>query len=256
MTTDASLIADAYLSWLRSGTLSESLSEKVSELTTPFVDRHNDHIQVYAERQPGDKFLLTDDGYIWSELRSSGVETRGVRREELVQSLLAGHGVHLDGHALQANATIGDLGRKIHSLVQAMLSLDDLFVLAQPTVGPTFLHDVATFFDERDIRYTPAAKFSGRSGLDHLINFVIPKSRHAPERFVQVVNAPRRDRVENLLFAVADTRSARSAETEFYAILNDARRGIAPEVAAAFDAYAVKARRWSNRDDMVEELAA
>lgn len=256
MTSDTELLVDSYLSWIKNDVQVSAMSETISELTTPFVDRHNDHLQIYAERRSDDLFLLTDDGYIWSELKSSGVETRGSKREEIIRSLLVGHGVRLEGHELQTEASSGDLGRKIHTLVQAMLSLDDMFVLAQPAVGPTFLHDVASFFDEREIRYTPAAKFSGRSGLDHLINFVIPKSKRAPELFVQVINAPRRDRVQNVLFAVNDTRSTRQGETEFYAIVNDSRRGVATEVANAFNAYDVKARTWSHRQDMVEELAA
>ncbi|MDQ3154785.1 MAG: DUF1828 domain-containing protein [Actinomycetota bacterium] len=234
MSVDTDLLVNSYVSWLRNDIDAKALSETVSELTTPFLDRHNDHLQIYAERRSPDLFLLTDDGYIWSELKSSGVETRGSRREEIVQSLLVGHGVRLEGHELRTEATSAELGRKIHNLVQAMLSLDDMFVLAQPVLGHTFMHDVADFLDKREIRYTPAAKFTGKSGLDHLINFVIPKSRRAPERFVQFINSPRRDLVQNLLFAVNDTRNARQGDTEFYAIVNDSRRGVAAEVASAF----------------------
>lgn len=256
MTTDTELLANSYASWLKHGIEAEKMTDSVSELTTPFIDRHNDRLQIYAERRSDDLFLLTDDGYILSELKSSGVETRGVKREEIVRSLLVGHGVRLEGRELQVEAASVDLGRKVHNLIQAMLSLDDMFVLAQPNAGPTFLHDVADFFDESDIRYTPAAKFSGRSGLDHLINFVIPKSRRAPERFIQVINTPRRDRVQNLLFAIDDTRSARQGHADFYAIVNDSRHGITGEVVNAFNAYDVKARTWSHRREMVEELAA
>lgn len=256
MTADAELLVGSYLSWIKNDVKANAMTETVSELTTPYVDRHNDHLQVYAERRSEDSFLLTDDGYILSELKSSGVEIRGSRREEVIRGLLAGHGVRLDGRELQTEATSRDLGRKIHNLIQAMLSVDDMFVLAQPAIGPTFLHDVASFFDDREIRYIPAAKFSGRSGLDHLINFVIPKSKQAPERFVQVINTPRRDRVQNVLFAVNDTRSARQGDTDFYAIVNDSRRSMTGEVASAFAAYDVRVRSWSHRDDMIEELAA
>ena len=256
MTADADLLASSYASWLKNGIDAKSMSDTTSELTTPFVDRHNDHLQVYAERRAPDLFLLTDDGYIWSELKSSGVETRGSRREDVVQSLLSGHGVQLKGRELQIESSSAELGKKVHNLVQAMLSLDDMFVLAQPTTGPTFIHDVAHFFDESDIRYTAAAKFSGKSGLDHLINFVIPKSRRAPERFVQVINSPRRDRIQNLLFAVSDTRTVRQGDTEFYAVVNDSRRGVEADVATALNTYDVKARAWSHRQEMVEELAA
>ena len=51
---------DAYIEWLRKGLSVESL-EKACELTTPFLDRHNDHIQIYAVKRDG-KIILSDDG--------------------------------------------------------------------------------------------------------------------------------------------------------------------------------------------------
>jgi hypothetical protein len=256
MNNNADLLVESYLSWIRDHISGKSLNESISELTTPFLDRHNDFIHVYAEKQAPGRFLLTDDGYIIAELRSSGVESRGSRREELIHRLITGYGVSLEGGELQTVATLDDLGQRLHNLVQAMLSVDDMFVLAQPTVQGLFIEDVAKFLDDRDIRYTPQAKFSGKSGLDHLMDFVIPKSRRAPERIVQVVNSPRRDRVENLLFAINDTRDTRGADTQFYALINDTKRGVAADIVEAFTRYSVTAHSWSHRDEIVEALAA
>lgn len=256
MTTDAELLVSSYLSWIRNDVEAHLLDDVVTELTTPFVDRHNDHLQVYAERQSSDMFLLSDDGYILSELKSSGVETRGSRREEIIRSLLVGHGVRLEGRKLQTDATTANLGQRIHNLVQAMLSVDDMFILAQPAVPSIFLEEVAQFLYDRDIRAVKAAKFAGRSGLDHLISFVIPRSKLAPDRFVQVLNTPRRDQVGNLLFAANDTRSARPAgATAYYAIVNDARKKVPMDILHALGAYEVKARLWSRRDEIIDELA-
>lgn len=225
MTTDAEMIVNSYLSWIRNEVTANVLNNEVTELTTPFMDRHNDHLQVYAERQTPDLILLTDDGYILSELKSSGVETHGSRREAIIRDLLVGHGVRLQGRELQTDATTANLGQRIHNLVQAMLSVDDMFILAQPAAPSIFIEEVAQFLYDRDIRAVKAAKFAGRSGLDHLISFVIPRPKAALDRFVQVLNSPRRDQVGNLLFAVNDTRSARPAgATRYYAIVNDTRR--------------------------------
>jgi hypothetical protein len=256
VTTDVELLVSSYLSWIRDGVEAHLLDDVVTELTTPFMDRHNDHLQVYAERQSSDMFLLSDDGYILSELKSIGVETRGSRREEIIRDLLVGHGVRLEGRELQTDATTANLGQRIHNLVQAMLSVDDMFVLAQPTAPGIFLEEVAQFLYDRDIRAVKAAKFAGRSGLDHLISFVIPRSKLAPDRFVQVLNTPRRDQVGNLLFAVNDTRSARPAGAiDYYAIVNDAQKKVPMDILHALGAYEVKARLWSRRDEIIDELA-
>lgn len=256
MKNDASLLADSYLSWVRRTVTAESLNATTAELTTPFLDRHNDHLQIYSEKVARDHYLLTDDGYIIAELKSSGVESRGRRREEIFGRLLAGHGVRLVGDELQVEASADELGQKAHSLLQAMLGLDDMFVLAQPRSEPVFIDTVAKFLDVHDIRYTAQVKFSGRSGLDHLVDFVIPKSRQAPERVLQVVNYPRRDRIENLIFSATDTRAARGKSVSYYVLLNDARQEIPADMLSAFRAYDVSAEPWSRREEMAETLAA
>jgi hypothetical protein len=248
------LLVDSYLAWIKRTVRAELLEDNITELTTPFLDRHNDYLQVYAEQQSPDRYLLTDDGYIIAELKSSGVEKRGPRREELLAELVSGYGVKIHGSELQTEATSKNLGQRVHNLIQAMLSVDDMFVLSQPNVSSIFLEDVAKFFDERDIRYTPRAKFAGKSGFDHLVDFVIPRSRQAPERIVQVVNSPRRNRIVPLLFAVDDTRAARGRSSEYYAVINDTKESLSSEVVHALEEYSVKAQPWSRRDELVEAL--
>jgi hypothetical protein len=256
VSVDARLLVDSYVSWIGNALTSEVVEDGAVEITTPFVDRHNDHLQIYVERRSPDEFLLTDDGYILVELKSSGVESRGKRREELLKRILSGYGVSVVDGELQTAASSENLGQRMHSLVQAMLGVDDMFMLSQSNVHGLFVDDVAKFFDERDVRYTPRAKFSGKSGLDHLVDFVIPKSRNAPERIVQILNTPRRDRVESILFAVNDTRASRGRDTEYYTIVNDMKRAVSPEILNAFSQYSVEARPWSRRDELVKSLAA
>ena len=71
--------------------------------------------------------------------------------------------------------------------------MNDLFYLAKPVVESLFFEDVVSWLDANEIRYTPAVKFTGVSGYDHLFNFVIPKSRKQPERIVQPINRPTRE---------------------------------------------------------------
>lgn len=256
MSSDANQVVDSYLSWIRHGVSAIKLDERTSELTTPFLDRHNDHLQIYAERLDVDLFLLTDDGYIISELKSGGVERRGDRRRSLFQDLLSGYGVELAGNELRVEASSSNLGQRVHNLVQAMLSLDDMFVLAQPQAQSLFLEDVARFLDEAEVRYSPRAKFAGKSGLDHLVDFVIPKSKEAPERILQVVNSARRDRVESLLFAASDMRAARGIEVSYIALVNDSKREVPPDILNAFAAYDIHAQPWSRRAQLLQALAA
>lgn len=256
MSTDPDVLAESYLTWIRRGVTAIKVDDHIAELTTPFLDHHNDHLQIYAERLGADLYLLTDDGHIFGELKSSGVERRGDRRQNILLDLLSGYGVSVADEELQVEANSTNLGQRVHSLIQAMLSVDDMFILAQPHGQSVFLEDVTKFLDNAEIRYSPRAKFAGKSGLDHLVDFVIPRSKEAPERILQVVNTPRRDRVESFLFAANDVRAARGIEVTYFALINDGKRQVSPDILNAFESYDVHARRWSQRDELVETLAA
>ncbi len=246
------LIED-YLNWLRRGLSVERLDE-ACELTTPFLDRHNDHLQIYARSEDG-KIVLSDDGYILADLRQSGVELSTPKREAVLRATLSGFGVRVQGKELVIEASRKNLGQRVHSLVQAMLAVNDMFVMAQPRVATFFWDDVRQFLDEHEVRYSPRVKIAGRSGFDHAIDFLIPKSKAQPERLIQTINMPSKSTVSNVLFVVEDTQEAREAESRAYAFLNDRDRETGGDVMEALEAYAVTPVRWSRRDEYVSPLA-
>lgn len=246
-------LVEAYVEWLRRGLSVERLQE-ACELTTPFLDRHNDHLQIYAVSQNG-KIVLSDDGYILADLRTSGLDMNTPKRKAVLESVLNGLGVHTDGRQLLAEASPRNLGQRLHALVQAMLVVNDMFVLAQPRVAGFFWEDVKGFLDQHDVRYSPRVKISGRSGFDHAIDFLVPKSRTRPERFIQAINAPNKNTIATYLFTLGDTREARGEGSEAYAFLNDREREVGGDVIEALEAYEVRAALWSNRENYAEALA-
>lgn len=251
--TDCQQLIDAYSNWLRKGLVVDAL-ESACELTTPFLDRHNDHIQIYAVRKGG-KIVLSDDGYVLSDLRTSGLDVATPKRKSVLDSLLNGFGVHTDGRQLHVEASTHNLGPRVHSLVQAMLAVNDMFVMAQPRVAGFFLEDVRSFLTQHEIRHSPKVKLSGRSGFDHLINFLIPKSPSRPERIVQAISAPNRNNISTFLFALADTREGRGEDSEAYAFLNNRDQDVGGDVMEALEAYEVIPALWSEREEYVAALA-
>lgn len=200
-------LVDAYVGWLRNGLSVEKL-EEACELTTPFLDRHNDHLQIYAVKHNG-KIVLSDDGYVLSDLRTSGLDLTTPKRKAVLEAILNGFGVRTDGKQILVDASQRNLGQRLHSLIQAMLAVNDMFVMAQPCVAGFFWEDVKAFLDQHDVRYSPRVKISGRSGFDHGIDFLIPKSRTRPERLIQAINAPSKNTIGTYLFALEDIRDAR-----------------------------------------------
>ena len=145
-------LIDAYVGWLRQGLSVESVGG-ACELTTPFLDRHNDHLQVYATRHNG-SIVLSDDGYILSDLRTSGLELDTPKRKKVLESVLNGLGVRNDNGQLLVEASNVNVGQRLHSLVQAMLAINDLFVMSQSRVASFFFEDVRDFLDANNVRYT------------------------------------------------------------------------------------------------------
>ena len=254
MIDEVQSLLDRYWKWLRDETNLRPLGDWV-EITTPYLDRHNDYLQIYAKRHDGG-FVLTDDGYIVEDLEQSGCALNSPRRQVLLKTTLNGFGVHICGKELRVQASVDNFALRKHNLVQAMLAVNDLFYLAAPTVASLFYENVVSWLDACGIRYTPNARFAGKSGYDHQFDFVIPKSLVSPERVLRAITRPGRDTAHLMSFAWIDTREVRPPEARAYAILNDSDRPILQSVLDAMRNYDVRPVAWSDREEAREELAA
>ena len=257
MVQDIERLLDRYRNWLKDRTALREVSDQWVEITTPYVDRHNDALQIYARRENGG-FVLTDDSYIIHDLEASGCALKTGKRQQLLRMTLNGFGVKLEREALQVHASQDDFPQRKHNLIQAMLAVNDLFFLAQPVIESLFYEDVVTWLDANDIRYTPKVKFTGISGYDHLFDFVIPKSpkQNQPERIIQAINQPTRQAAEVFLHKWSDTREVRAEESRAYALLNDTQQPVPSGVVEAFRRYDIKSVPWTARLEVVQELAA
>ena len=247
-------LMDQYVAWLRSKTTLRQVADWI-EITTPYLDRHNDYLQIYARRQNGN-YILNDDGYVLDELELSACKLESPKRLALLQMTLNGFGVKLVDGVMEVRASKDDFPMRKHNLVQAMLAVNDLFYLASPIVSSLFLEDVIAWLDENEIRYTPSVKFTGKSGYDNLFDFVIPKSKKQPERILQAINRPSRDEAGATAFAWIDTKEVRAPDSRAYALLNDSERTVSPSVMDALQSYEVRPIPWSKRQAIVEELTA
>ena len=247
-------LLDQYWIWLRDRTSLREIGDW-TEITTPYLDRHNDCLQIYAKRVNGG-FVLTDDGYILDDLEQSGCKLDSPKRQALFKTTLNGFGIQMNEKALEVHASADNFALRKHNLVQAMLAVNDLFYLASPVVANIFYEDVVAWLDLSEIRYTPNVKFTGKSGYDHRFDFVIPKSRVRPERVVRAINRPSRDTAQAMAFSWIDTKEVRSPDSRAYAILNDSDQQLSENVLAAIRSYDVHPIAWSTRDQAREELAA
>jgi len=259
MIDDMQKLIDNYFQWLKDRTVLKEVEgdEGWVRVVTPHLDRHNDCIQFYA-RHAAHGLLLTDDGATIEDLKLSGCKLDSPKRKRLLEQTLASLGVQLGegGEDLIVHATEANFALKKHSLLQAMLAVNDLFYLAQPHVASLFFEDVVSWLDLSEVRYTPKVKFTGKSGYDYMFDFVIPKFHDVPERFVQALTNPNRDTVGGLLYRWLDTRETREKGSKLYALLNDSNREVQGDVIDALRKYEATPVLWSERETVREALAA
>jgi len=252
MITEVNKLLNSYYSWLKENTVLKQIDEYV-EITTPYLDRHNDFLQIYVKKE-GSNFLLSDGGYIISDLMSSGCSFDSPKRKELLKITLNGFAVNNDGNTLFTMSDSKSFSLKKHNLIQAMLAVNDLFYTSRPYIASLFIEDVAKWLDSNNIRFIQNLKFTGKTGFDFSFHFAIPKSSKQPERILQAISYPSKVSVENFILSWIDTREARPKDSKAFALLNDQELEIKPNIYEALVNYEIKATTWSERKTIVDEL--
>lgn len=253
MTSGDSFI-NSYLAWLKDKMYSTEIGQSI-EITTPFLDNKNDHIQIYISNDPGG-LVLSDDGVTMSELMLSGCDFSTPKRQQILTSLLNGVGVKEKDSVLYVEATEQNFPQKKHALLQAILAVNDMFMLSHSRVSSVFLEDVELFLYKNDIRYTPSVQFTGKSGFQHTFDFVIPASRIKPERLLKAINSPTKEKTESILFSWDDTKNMRRKDSSMYVFVNDEDKKIKADIYGAFKQYGITPVAWSERSDIIPELSA
>lgn len=246
-------LIDSYLSWLREGFSVES-GDGYTLISTPFLDPHNDEIQIHLE-QIDSSLRLTDDGYTIGDLRSSGLEINTEKRLAHVEQILNGFGVRREGDEIVVSATARDFAQKKHNLIQAILAVHDLAVMGQTQVLQFFEEDVAAFLRENNVPFFPGLKLSGKSGFDHHFDFGLPARGKHPEGVLQALNTLSRDQATSIAFAVNDVRLSRGRGTfNAYAIVNDRENKPSEDYLDALKAYGIRTFLWNTRDRLLAEV--
>ena len=253
---DCQQVINDYLKWIKDNTVIKTVEEgKVCSISTPFLDRHNDHLDIYLIKNNG-TIKITDNGYTIADLRMSGFEINTPKRENILKTALNGFGVKMNGNdELFVEATSHNVGQKKHYLLQAILSVNDMFNLAQETVHSLFKEDVELYFRSNEIYFSKDIKLTGKSGFDHNVDFLIPATKNKPERLIKAVNTPKKDSILSSIMAFNDINQTRETKTRNYVVYNDVEKEVSHDVIAALDNYAVKHIPWSKKEQCLVDFS-
>ncbi|MCH4009661.1 DUF1828 domain-containing protein [Companilactobacillus sp.] len=228
---------------------------------TPFFDRHNDSLIIYAKKI-GDQYIITDGGYILDDLETDGIYiSRSKKRKAILKSQINSYSVQLNeenNELFVINKNIEDFAQSQNLLIQAMLFVNDMFVLSSNTVGEIFKSDVERFFEENNIRTFEDPNFVGTSGMTHKFDFSIAglRRKDIPDKLIKVMNSPRNEYYAKALATdVRLTKPVLKNTTNFYIIINDSKDDIDSKIINLFNSENITPIPFSERNDFVEELA-
>ena len=250
---DIKKLMSKYFDFLNSNFDIEKIEKNIYKITTPFLDRRNDHITVYAIIN-NDKIKLTDDSYTIDDLELEGIKFEGKREEEL-KTILNGYGIYKENNELFVITDENSFPRRKHNFLQALININDMYLLASPRVSSIFLDDIKEYFDEKELIYTQNISIEGKSKISHKFDFLIPRQirKNKTEALIKAINHPKLENIRAYLFSFEDIRNVGRNEDGFF-ILNDKNK-INEKIYDALKEYNVTPIHWTKIENEFNKLS-
>jgi len=255
MVEDISNLLLSYIDWMKEQYDIASIGTwKV--ITTPFLDRHNDHIQVYVSIDVNGKCTLTDDGDTLGDLEASGWNPSTEKRKKFLMQALHGVGIELmKENVIGTTTTPDEFPRKMHNLIQAILAVNDLYYTSRQNVESLFVEDVMQWMKKHDVRYTPNVSLIGQSGYSNIFHFVIPASKVAPERLIQTCDGLTLNAARLYVFQWVDVKTVRDPEAKMYVIVNN-EQTVHGTPLSICESHGVNAISFPQLDSITDKMTA
>ncbi|WP_332238927.1 DUF1828 domain-containing protein [Sporolactobacillus sp. KGMB 08714] len=258
---NAQTLENEYLKWVKENIDFRNLSSSVIRIESPFLDRHNDHLLIYAIID-GNRIKLTDDSNTIQDLFMSGIDIdNSDKRKDILSSALGSYGITRMNDELTIECNIGNFAQAKHQLIQAILFVNDMFILRQSNIKELFIEDVDRYFIQNKIRRSKNMSISGKNGLQHKFDFIInglPED-NIPDRYIKVLNDPRNNLLAKaILFDIQQTAEIKPTEKiHFYTFINDTEKPIGKQTANIITMMPESTIiPYSERDKFTEELSA
>jgi len=126
-------LIDTYLHYLHANFDIEKVEKNIYKIVTPFLDRRNDNIILYAILKNEGKITLTDDSYTLDDLQLSGINFTKKREEELNKILLS-YGIFRKNNELFITTDHNSFAQKKHNFIQALISINDMYLLSNEKI--------------------------------------------------------------------------------------------------------------------------
>jgi len=249
MTLNSKKIIEDYVNWLKDNLKFRDISDDLVKIQTPFVDSHNDYIVIYIKKKENE-YILSDDGRTLFDLESSGVALTEKRIKQLNEFVNA-QGVNYDEKSgnIFVVTSWDSLPQKKNDLIQAIINVGDMFLTAQANVKNLFYEEVALFFQNKNIAFSPNVYLEGGGGVKHRIDFVIGRVHKAPQ-LIRAINTPRKTTIEVEIFKYIDItkHNIQYEKSEKIIFINDSEKEVKKEYISLIKSHGVIPVLWSERE--------
>ncbi len=119
---------DKQTDWIKNNSnLKFANNSKVLEITTPFLDRHNDYIQLYIISKKKE-IIISDDGFTYADLIMSGIVINSLDTKQNLGNILQNYGVGVGkNNELFITTKYNNLIENEHKLIQSIVAINNLF---------------------------------------------------------------------------------------------------------------------------------
>jgi len=247
-----------YCEWFNKNTQLQETGN-VIEITTSFVDRHNDLIQIFVNKENND-YILTDYGYTIQDLESSGFTLDTPKRQSAFSVILNGFGVVEDREFLKIKANNENFSLKYQNLLQAICTVNDLYYLAEPKPTPVFVEKVHSWLNENKVRFEREKNITGYSGLNLTVDIFVPRFNGEKDKIIQLIDPPTPSNIQKFVLQWGDISRNKNNKLKSYAALNNEIKirnqtyRISDLSINALRKYRVVPLYWTNRDDLINDF--
>ncbi|WP_461243618.1 DUF1828 domain-containing protein [Secundilactobacillus muriivasis] len=257
-------LSEEYYTWIKNNTVFKELDDGVTRVDVPFVDNSSDEIVMYIIQKDDGHIALTDDGWTLDNLEGKGVYiSRSAKRRRILEQQLKSYGVSCEDDELFINTTLEKFPESKHRLLQAILFVNDMFMLAPSVASNVFFEDISTYFSAHNIRTSKNMSYVGASGLTHKYEFSIPGIDSVPMKLIKTMATPNNSMfAKSILADVEQTRPVLSDPGVFYVFLNNRNPKkdnetvkVNPDIMNLFKMNDIKPILYSDREEYAPELA-
>ena len=212
-----------YSDWIMDSMNYTQLDKDIIRIDTPFLDNDFDHIVLYVEFLKNNQVLITDDGYTLANLKSLGfkISNQTKKRKTILTDICDDYGIEFDSkeNQLFIKSNIDKFPISKHRLLQAILKINDLFLL-RPNYEPNSTFEtVSKALDEENIFYSTKFPAIGKRGITFVFDFSIP-TRSKKDKLIRIINSPN-DLNYSKVLSMDVSMLQGNKDADYFAILDD-----------------------------------